>query len=156
MRSLVAIILVIVLISLHSCKKFSAGSFPYAKEYRFETSAKYLVDDIVTLKIDNPDLNVLTPNEADSLYNIDNLAEPYYNYYFKLNINDTIAIVHCVVDTRFDNPALLLLNSVTYSKNLGNFKRINSGELNKEENDLIITEFERQVLKLSSLDYTSE
>lgn len=143
-------------ISLCSCKKFSAGSFPYAKEYRFETSAKYLIDDIVTIKINNPDLDVLTPNEADSLYNIDNLAEPYYNYYFKLNINDTIAIVHCVIDARLDNPAFIFLNSVTYSPNLGNFKRINSGELSHEENDLIISEFERQVLKLSSLDYTSD
>lgn len=156
MNHIIKIIFGIIIISLCSCNKFSAGSFPYAEAYRCNTSAKYLVDDIVTIKINHPEFNVLTPNEADSLYNIDNLAEPYYNYYFKLNINDTIAIVHCVVDTRFDNPALLLLNSVTYSENLGNFKRINSGELNKEENDLIITEFERQVLKLSSLDYTSE
>lgn len=104
----------------------------------------------------HPYLNVLTPNEADSLYNIDNFAEPYYNYYFKLNINDTIAIVHCVVDTRFNNPAFLLLNSVTYSENLGDFKRINSKELSKKDNDLIIKEFEKQVLRLATLDYTSD
>ena len=156
MKYITLTISLIVLYFLCSCNKFGAGSYPYAKEYQCNTSAKYLVDDIITIKINHPELKVLTPNEADSLYNIDNRAEPYFNYYFKLNINDTIAIVHCVVDTRFDNPALLLLNSVTYSKNLGNFKRINSGELSKEENDLIITAFERQVLKLSSLNYTSE
>lgn len=156
MKRYIQTILGIMILSLCSCNKFSAGSFPYAKEYWCDTSAKYIIDNIVALKISNPELNVLTPNEADSLYNIDNFAEPYYNYYFKLNINDTVAIVHCVVDTRFDNPALLLLNSVTYSENLGDFKRINSNELSKKDNDLIIKEFEKQVLKLASLDYTSK
>lgn len=156
MKPVVQSILGIIILVLCSCNKFSAGSFPYAKEYRCNTSAKYIVDDIVTIKITHPYLNVLTPNEADSLYNIDNFAEPYYNYYFKLNINDTIAIVHCVVDTRFNNPALLLLNSVTYSENLGDFKRINSKELSKKDNDLIIKEFEKQVLRFATLDYTSD
>ncbi len=156
MKPVIQIILGILIFSLCSCNKFSAGSFPYAKEYRCDTSAKYLIDDIITIKISNPELNVLTPNEADSLYNIDNFAEPYYNYYFKLNIDGKVAIVHCVVDARFDNPAILLLNSVTYSENLGNFKRINSNELSTKDNDLIIKEFEEQVLKLLSLDYTPE
>lgn len=156
MKYIILTISLVVLFSLCSCNKFSAGSYPYAKEYQCNTSAKYLVDDIITIKINHPELNVFTPNEADSLYNIDNLKEPYYNYYFKLNVNDTIAIVHCVVDSRFDNPALLLLNSVTFSANLGDFKRINSKELSTKDNDLIIKEFENQVLKPASIDWTSE
>jgi len=156
MKLIIQTILGTIIFLLCFCTKFRAGSYPYAKEYRCNTSAKYIVNYITTIKISNPELNVLTLNEADSLYNIDNLAEPYYNYYFKLKMQDTVAIVHCVVDSRFDNPALFLLNSVTYSENLGDFKRINSNELCKEDNDLIIKEFENQVLKFASFDYVSE
>lgn len=139
--------LMVFAINIISCSKFSAGSYSGSLEYEVNMSSSELIQRITQLKINNPNLNVWTENEDGELYNIDHVSGDFYSFYFKLPINGNSVIVLTVIDRRVSYPSILLLNSLTYSSNLGGFIKINSKKISKTERENIESSFEEYVLK---------
>lgn len=146
-KSLIIMMLVAFAINIISCNKFSAGSYSGSQEYQFNLSSNELIHRVTQLKKDNPNLNVWTENENGVLYNIDHSTENYYSFYFKLPINEKNAIVLTVIDKRESYPAIIMLNSITYSQNLGGFIKVDSEKISKEERESIESSFKKYVLE---------
>lgn len=133
-------------IDIISCSTFSAGSYSGSHEYEVDMSSAELIRRTTQLKDDDPDLNVWTENEDGELYNIDHESGDFYSFYFKLPINGNSVIALTVIDKRNSYPAIIMLNSVTYSFELGGFIKIDSKKISKVERESIELSFEKYVL----------
>lgn len=134
-------------INIISCNKFSAGSYSGSQEYEVNMSSTELIRRVIQIKNDNPHLNVWTENEEGKLYNIDHKSGDYYSFYFKLPINGNTVIALTVIDERESYPAIIMLNSITYSQNLGGFIKIDSKKLSREERKNIEFVFKKNVIE---------
>ncbi len=134
-------------INIISCNKFAAGSYSGSQEYEFNMSSTELIQRIIQLKNDNPHFNVWTENEDGKIYNIDHKSGNYYTFYFNLSINGNIVIALTVIDKRESYPAIIMLNSITYSQNLGGFTKIDSKKLSKEELKNLESAFKKYVVE---------
>lgn len=52
-----------------------------------------------------------------------------------------------VIDKRESYPAIIMLNSITYSQNLGGFIKVDSEKISKEERESIESSFKKYVLE---------
>lgn len=133
---------------LSSCDFFLSGSYPYAEQYKFDTSHDKLVSQIKRFKRKHPEFNVFSRNQNDSLYNIDRDTDGFYGFYFKVPMEDSATVVMmCVINKSANNnyPATLLFNSITLSEKLSGWQRINK-DLSRKDNKKFKALFERTVL----------
>lgn len=138
--------LVIMLLIFSSCNWFLAGSYPYAESYNFECSKSELIAKIADFKIANPEFQPVKIS-LDSIienYPEDNYTNNFYHCYFYIN---NMGLLHCVINVNEQSSTTLFLTSISKSENLGDWKRINTNDLQKKENKKIKEVFETVIIK---------
>lgn len=131
---------------LHSCI-WGSGSYSDAEVYLISLpSSDNLIDSIIKMKHNYPQMSAFHKNENDDIISMDHWSINFYTSYF---IIDNICYM-CVVNTNQQNQQFVNLEFVSIVRKedmeKGNWKRINTSDLTKEENEAYKRIFEDSVV----------
>lgn len=138
--------LCMITIFLISCA-WGAGSYAYAEVYLFNLkSAEELIDSLKEIKQMDNSLNIYYTNENGDTLSMDGVSYSHYMNYFKI---DNVGYM-CAINTNQKNEKMVAIQFVAIAIGDGikknNWKRINTDELSKEENNNYKLLFEDKIL----------
>ncbi len=138
------LIITITLFSCNSCNlnMISAGSYPYAEDYKLKIKESELIDIIIKFKSDNPQYCV--PQQIKLIDGRSNDRDDHwYHIYFYYKEENQI-IYTWIRQTENDNTSFAFV-SIKSANELGNWKDINK-DFSESENKLQKEKFEQRIL----------
>lgn len=138
---------------LHSCI-WGSGSYSDSEVYLISlSSSDSLVDSIIKVKQNYPKMSAFHKNENDDITSMDHWSINFYTSYF---IVDSTCYM-CVVNTNQKDQQFVTLEFVSIVRKedmkKGNWKRINTSDLTKEENEAYKKIFEDSVVSLIGVSW---
>ncbi len=148
-----SILLLFILFFISSCGLIISGSYPHSENYTFDIPREKLITKIKEFKDRNHVYKVMTTfengekGELPDGMNPQDTSSVFYGCFFYISSLQTT--VNCVVNMSKEIPAsptLIQLVGMTKSRNMVNWKRINTKDLLKSENAQVKKVFENQIL----------
>lgn len=148
-----SILLLFILFFISSCGLIISGSYPHSENYTFDIPRQKLITKIKEFKDRNHVYKVMTTfengenGELPDGMNLQDTSSVFYGCFFYIPSLQTT--VNCVVNMSKEiptSPTLIQLVGMTKSRNMGNWKRINTKDLSKSENVQVKKAFESQIL----------
>ena len=145
--------LCIVTIYLYSCI-WGAGSYASAEVYLLNlTSAEELIDSIKEIKQKDNSLNIYYTNEKGDTISEDGMSYSYYMNYYKI---DSVGFM-CAINTNQNEEKMVAIQFVAIAIGEGieknDWKRINTEELSKNDNEKFKKQFEENILNRLSIQW---
>lgn len=131
---------------LYSCA-WGAGSYCDSEDYLINlSSCDELINEIVKMKQINPELNVYYKNENGEIDTMGGEIPDFYTCYFMI---DSIGYL-CVINLNQQDQQNVLFQFVSIARKeeieRGNWKRINTSDLSKRDNEEYKKIFEERIL----------
>jgi hypothetical protein len=125
----------------------SPGSYPDSERYNINKSQMILLSKIDSFKSHDNRYNI------PALANVyDSLSRSYHVYIYNYNRNQ---IIHLVVQQEDKNQSTLRFTGINQGLKLGNWKMINK-DFNDTENEAILSDFEKNILRQLGIVYKRE
>ena len=126
---------------------WGSGSYSSAEVYLLHmTSAKELIDSINVMKQKDNSLNIYYTNENGDTVSMDGVSYSFYMSHFKI---DSIGYM-CAINTNQNEEKMVAIQFVAIAIGEGieknNWKRINTDELSKNDNEKYKKLFEENIL----------